>query len=194
LFFLAVSVDEVATIHEKVAEIIDHLFLPGGDRHATFFRVTGIWVFALGIPVLSACLWALFSLRSYFARPPYLFRKMLLGVVIYFGGAIGVETLSNIPDAGTLGFVIENFFEELFEMVGITVLFWAALDLLLAHGFALQLEPAEDRAGDPNFVVDRTVGQAIWTGVQELPKGGTLGSPDMSSGRLSSPRMRGKKR
>lgn len=149
LFFLALSADEIATVHEKVAYMIDGLFLPGGDRKATSFRETGIWVFVLGIPVFSACLLALRSLRKYFASPPHLYKKISLGLFIYFGGAIGIETLSNMVDANTLGYMIETSFEELFEMVGVTVLLWAALDLLSAYGFALHLDPVEGRTGKP---------------------------------------------
>jgi len=67
---------------------------------------------------------------------------MMIGAFIFFGGAIGVEALSNIPDPHTFGSVVENIFEEGMEMAGVTVLLWAARDLLMEHGFAWRLEPA----------------------------------------------------
>jgi hypothetical protein len=141
LLFLAFSMDEVASIHEHLGAKLDAFFLAGGDRQGTFFRVTGLWFLTLGIPVVLACLLALYAVKRYFLKPPQLVRKLLLGFGIFFGGALGIEMLSNLWDPGTLGFVMENFFEELSEAAGITLLFWAALDLVSAYGFTLHLDP-----------------------------------------------------
>jgi hypothetical protein len=53
--FLALSLDEVAEIHEWVGYRLDY-FLPTGDRSATPFEYTGIWGFVIGIPFLLICL------------------------------------------------------------------------------------------------------------------------------------------
>lgn len=141
--FLVFSIDEVSCVHEWLGKKSDVL-LPAGDRKDTFFRLTGIWFFVVGIPVFLGCMQVLSSFRRYFAISRNVFRKMMIGMFIFFGGAIGVEVLSNLPERDSLGWVMENIFEEGMEMVGVTVLFWAAHDLLMEHGFGWHLDRATE--------------------------------------------------
>jgi hypothetical protein len=143
LIFLVFSIDEVVCIHEWLGKKTDVL-LPTCNRKDTFFRGTGIWFFVVGVPVFLGCLQVLWSMKKYFTRSLNLFRKMMIGTIIFFGGAIGVEVLSNIPGSHTFGSVLQNIFEEGTEMVGVTVLFWAAYDLLMLHGFRLHLDGATE--------------------------------------------------
>jgi len=129
LLFLFLSMDEIVQIHEWLGFKSDAL-LPRGARRATFFRYTGIWMFVVGIPFL-ACffLWA-FSIRKYLANTPGSFRKITVGMMILLLGALGIEALSNfIPDLDSFGYVLTVLGEEIFEMVGGTVIFWGVYDL-----------------------------------------------------------------
>lgn len=146
---LLFSIDEIACIHEWLGQKTDAL-LPSGNRNDTFFRTTGIWIFVVGVPVLFWCLGLVLTMRKYLFRHRHVCRKLMIGTIIFFGGSIGVEILSNITDRNTLGSIVENIFEEGMEMAGVTVLFWAACDLLSAHGFRWHLDGAiEGAASDP---------------------------------------------
>ncbi len=144
--FLAFSIDEVALIHEWLGIKLDNFILPSGKRKDTFFTETGIWMFALGVPVFLFCLLLLFYGHQYFKKPRRAPWKFMLGLCVFFGGAIGVETLSNVTRKNKFAFVMENFFEEGLEMVGATIILWAILDMLLAHGFSWHLDPVDQRS------------------------------------------------
>ena len=139
LVFLAFSIDEIAGIHEYLGVKSDAL-LPTGNRKDILFKTTGIWFVVLGIPVLLLCLFILSFMKKFLMRPPHVFRKMMIGVSIFFGGAIGMEILSNIPSSKNFGYILQNILEEGMEMGGVTVLLWAAHDLLLANGFTWHLD------------------------------------------------------
>jgi len=160
LMFLVFSADEVACVHEWMGSKCDVL-LPTGNRRDTFFRATGIWFFVLGVPVLSSCLFVLSSTRRYFTMSTHVFRKMIVGIFIFFGGAIGVEVLSNIPDRHSFGSVLEIFLEESMEMAGVTVLFWAAHDLLLTHCFTWHLDAVTEVRPSPRLLpcFDKAIGK-----------------------------------
>src|SRR5690606_22237869 len=49
LTFLAMSLDEVAGIHEWLGVKSDAL-LPDGDRAASLFSANGVWVLVIGVP------------------------------------------------------------------------------------------------------------------------------------------------
>jgi hypothetical protein len=139
LFLLMFSIDEVACIHEWLGKKTDVL-LPSGTRQGTWFETTGIWFFVIGVPVSALCFLTLIYLKTYYGRSRKVFRLMMIGMAIFFGGAIGVEILSNVPGSGSLGQIVEVVLEEGMEMAGVTVLIWAAHDLLTVDGFLSQLD------------------------------------------------------
>lgn len=154
LLFLAFSVDEVAVIHEMLGSRFDHLLLPTGNKGDTFFVVTGIWFFVLGIPVLLGCWFALSSLKSYFRNDAHFLKKFVTGLIIFFIGSIGIEAISNLTVSNRFSFVLGNFFEEIFEMVGVTVILWAVYDLLATHGFRWNLDAVEERGASLSSIPD----------------------------------------
>lgn len=143
LVFLALSIDEIAEIHEWLGYKTDVL-LPGGHRRNTWFWYTGVYMFLVGIPFLVFLLVLIRSLSGYFGRVPGVTRKYLLGAVLLMGGASGVELVSNFVPVQSAAHVVQVFFEELLEMLGVTVWLWATHDLLLAHGFKVELRPVEE--------------------------------------------------
>ncbi|NQV37285.1 MAG: hypothetical protein HQ509_04660 [Candidatus Marinimicrobia bacterium] len=140
--FLLMSLDEIAMIHEELGEVSDFL-LEGGRRRNTPFRVTGIWMFLLGIPFFIAMLsLILVQLRKYIMDFPNITRKFVLGLSVYVFSAAGIEIFSNYYRRGS-PYLIQVCAEEFGEMLGITILLWATLDLLKAHKIKIDLNRKE---------------------------------------------------
>ena len=139
LLFLMMSVDEYIGLHEYVGTKVDWV-LPGGSRDTSAFHRTGIWMFVIGAPFVAATGCYVYALREYFAAAPGVLLKASVGFGIFMAGALGLETISNFVPACSLGGMIRVLLEEGCEMVGVTVILWAAYDLLLAHNFRLSLD------------------------------------------------------
>lgn len=131
LIFVGLSMDEVAQIHEWLGGKSDAL-LPGGTRAHTIFQSTGIWMFWLGIPFFLCMLGLIRSFKKYLGGKTPVVTKLLIGLLIFAGAAIGVEMLANFVPNASLGHHVEIFCEELGEMLGETFFLWAAYELLAA--------------------------------------------------------------
>lgn len=132
LIFWALSLDEIATIHEWLGHKSDFL-LKGGNRSNTVFSQTGIWIFMLA-PLFSVVVFYLMrSLRPGFLGQRRSLKKLILGFVIYVGSAAGMEILANFFDEGSAALAFQVAIEEFGEMAGATVLLWATLELLQIH-------------------------------------------------------------
>lgn len=150
LFFPALfaffSLDEIVQIHEWLGRKTDVL-LPAGDREGTLFHMTGIWMFALGIPTLAALIFFVRANRFYFQSSPGFITRFLIGFLVFLAGAGGIEILTNFAsDLQSLAFRLEVYAEELLEMIGASLMFGACARLLQSNGFAIQLQPV--RNGD----------------------------------------------
>ena len=141
LLFLALSVDEIARIHEWLGQKTD-ILLPGGSRANTSLPDTGIWMFVIGIPFLAAFVWLISSIRMYFQDTPSALIKIFAGMLIMLIGALGFDGLTNFVAPGSMYAVLQVFLEEFLEMLGGTIMLWGSYDLLLAHGFAISLAAA----------------------------------------------------
>jgi hypothetical protein len=148
LLFLALSLDEVAQIHEWLGGEVDVL-LPGGTRHNTLVHDTGIWTLAIGVPFLALFIVLISSIKVYFQRAPDALFKIFLGMLIMLIGAIGLETLSNFVTPGTKYRVLQVFSEEFCELVGATMVLWGSYELLRVHGFAFWLAPCNSDGETP---------------------------------------------
>lgn len=137
--FFAFSLDEVASIHERLALKTD-VFLLGGSRKNTPFFRTGIWMFVFGVPFVVLFGMLILSIRSYFRRAPGAFVKIFVGMAISLAGALGIETLSNFVDFDSLSGIIQVTAEELCEMAGSTIVLWGSYELLCVRGFAFRFD------------------------------------------------------
>lgn len=137
LAFLGLSADETVQIHESVGTKLD-IFLPGGDRENTVVSKTGIWMFVIGIPAVAAMAFLFWYARSYLRIAPEAFIKYFIGLVVFAIGAMGMETLSNFVAGEAYVAVVAA--EELLEMLGVTILLWACLDLLQARNVRLEVD------------------------------------------------------
>lgn len=133
LVFALMSLDEIARIHEWLGQKSDAL-LPGGDRSNTPFSRTGIWMFLIGLPFLLLFIGLIASIRRYFRHAGGALAKLVLGVLVLLAGAAGVETLSNFVSVGSGFDVLQDLTEELMELIGGTIVLWAAFDLLGTEG------------------------------------------------------------
>jgi hypothetical protein len=128
LLFLGLSLDEVASIHEQLGDMSDRL-LPGGDRKATPFPRTGIWMFLLGVPFI-AVLWALIAaVRPFMANDRGALAKIVVGMTVMLSGSLIVEIFINLFERGSTGDALQIFVEELLEMLGGTIVLWGSYEL-----------------------------------------------------------------
>lgn len=142
LVFLALSLDEVAQIHEWLGGMSDK-YLPGASRQNTMFSHTGIWMFVIGVPFVGLFIVLILTIRTYFSRNFSVLVKITLGMSVMLAGSIGIETLSNFIASNSVKATIGVFLEELCEMIGGTIVLWGSYELLFNHGFAIKLERVE---------------------------------------------------
>jgi hypothetical protein len=130
LAFLMLSADETAQVHEWLGQRTD-AFLPDGTREGTVFGYTGIWMFVLGVPFAIALFGALYWLKGVFAIAPGSLALFAAGAGLLLLGALGVEFTQNMAEPDSLGMILSILAEEFLEMVGVTVMLWAAYNLEL---------------------------------------------------------------
>jgi hypothetical protein len=128
--FLVMSVDEAASLHEKLSEPMDRLLGPG--RPGIFYSA---WVVA-GIVVVAAC--ALFFLKLLRRLPATTRSRFLVAGALYVGGAIGLELIGNLYANSNgrhgLAYGLIATVEESLEMSGAIVMIYALLEHI-AHTY-----------------------------------------------------------
>lgn len=128
--FLVLSVDEVASFHERVGRHLTAWMSGDVPAYQRLFHRTGYWMLALA-PPLTAVLVTLGIAYARTDRPaPATVRKGCVGFALLLGGAVGIEALQNfIADGAALALAIAV--EEGCELLGVTLMLWAAADELL---------------------------------------------------------------
>jgi hypothetical protein len=126
LVFFGLSLDEVASFHERLGSALDVL-LPGGQRVNTIFYKTGIWMFILAVPLLVGLLWMVLAMRGVWenGRATVIF---IVGLVVFLGSAGGLEILDNFTSG--VSATLQVMAEEVGEMLGVTIMLGAAYELL----------------------------------------------------------------
>lgn len=126
--FLAMAIDEIARLHERIGKFSD-ILLPEGSRANTPFQETGIWIFLVGIPFIVFFLWWIYRFRQKLTGYGAEVKMLGMGVFILLLGALGVELLSNFLSDGSIQ-LVGIALEEGLEMLGATVIFWAVLAMV----------------------------------------------------------------
>jgi len=129
---LVLSLDEVAQIHERLGSKSDVL-LPGGSRAGSLVPRTGIWMFLLGPPFLLVVVLLWRVLAPFLQGRKRVARLYLVGFVVYTASVLGIEILANFVSPGGLASAVQVVCEELGEMLGLTLLVWATVELLASY-------------------------------------------------------------
>jgi hypothetical protein len=127
--FVFLSIDEAASIHERLGYRIDALLTGTAERDEMLFRVTGYWMYVLG-PMLAIVMVAVGVAYRRIMRPGgSIMRLAAVGAAVFLIGATVVEIASNFverPFASTLQVTIE----EGMELIGVSLILAAAMHLI----------------------------------------------------------------
>ena len=137
--FLAMSIDEVASVHETLqAPLRELLDLGGWLYYAWILPASGL---VLAVVALTA--------RTVWSLPPSTRRSLLLAGALFVGGAIGLEAPGGVlADSGqrqAFSYAAVSTIEEALELAGLTVFVGALIRHLSRLRVRINLVP---RAGD----------------------------------------------
>jgi hypothetical protein len=126
--FAYLSLDEAAELHEKFGNRLTLLATGGVGRTDTPFEITGLWMVFFGPPLLLALVGGIVFLRKRLSIPYAVFAKALAGAIIFVLAAGPGDILVNYVTGDA--HIVQTAAEELGEMVGATLILWAAMTLL----------------------------------------------------------------
>ncbi len=125
--FLYLSVDELASIHEKVGSILEERFDTGGF-------LTYAWVIPYAFLVL---VFVLLYTRFLYNLPANTRLLFFAAGTLFVGGALGVEMVNGRTDdlygGEHLAYLLGSYIEEVFEMLGELTFFYALLSYIGLH-------------------------------------------------------------
>ena len=123
---LAMSLDESASLHERAGTYLD-LFL---DRRGSIFPDTGYWPLLVGLPAVAAISYVVWLCGSFLAEARDCLGRFIVSLMLLLGAAVGLELLNNIDYASGRA---SEVLEEGVELLGGSLLVWAALGLVQRH-------------------------------------------------------------
>lgn len=127
--FIFLSMDEGATLHEKIGDRFNMLVSGTGDLTAKpILERTGLWMVFLGPPLLIGLISGVAFLRKRLAIPTNIFVKAIAGIVIFVVAAAPGDIAYNYV-SGNIE-TIQIAIEEFSEMIGVTLILWAVMSLL----------------------------------------------------------------
>lgn len=149
LGFTFLSLDEFVQLHELFGAICDILLR---DRKETIFQKTGFWMVFLA-PIFLGLFWVWWRSMKYYLVGFAGKGKLLMGMLVFVGGATVVEIFSNFAQGNLM--VVGVLVEELGEMAGITLFLWGVYELCISHKISIDFTYS---AGDKKYLFqDRTV-------------------------------------
>jgi hypothetical protein len=137
--FVLFSMDEVACLHENLGGKL--VFYLKAKNHGSAFTLYAFWVLLLS-PVL-AWLWCVATAtREHWRCRPAVGWKFVVGFAVFLGSAVGFELFwISVFGGNPSDSPVEVYIEEVGEMLGVTILAWAALDLLASARVTLTFDP-----------------------------------------------------
>lgn len=129
--FFFLSLDESARIHEKIGHYIDMI---GGSSERVLFEHTGAWM-VLCVPLLLLAIFTIAKLTWPHWRDQKAFLRLFcIGMFVLLLGAGGVEIVNNFVSPVGTAVKLQILVEETLEMIGATIILWAAYVLLRDNG------------------------------------------------------------
>ena len=121
--FLLLSLEETISIHER---LVNELLVPllGGSGRG------GYWTLLLGLPLAAAMVGAGVAYGRLVRPSPSTVAKAAAGAAVFLAGAVAADILADFLAEGTKARALAATGEEGGELVGSTLLIWAALDLV----------------------------------------------------------------
>lgn len=130
--FLLLSLDEATGLHERFGYWLDRT-----SRKATLLHETGFWMVVCA-PLFLVALAALgVAARRCLAGRGRIVRRFAVGAGVFVFAAAGVEAMGNFVAAIPALARAEVMLEEVGEMIGATIMLWAAIELARSHGVRL---------------------------------------------------------
>ncbi|WP_222265042.1 hypothetical protein [Modestobacter marinus] len=120
--------DDFAALHERLAGLGEQL------ESGLAIQLGYTWVLP-GVVLAAFCCWCFWNLMTRLTGPPR--TDLLLGLALFFGGALGMESLNGVLDApGTNGWPLQlgTHLEEILENFGAILLLRAAVRALVVTG------------------------------------------------------------
>lgn len=160
VLFAYLSLDEGAELHERFGNRLTLLATGGVGREATPFQITGLWMVFFAPPLLLALIGGIAFLRKRLSISFDIFVKALAGMLIFVLAAGPGDILVNYVTGDA--HIIQTAAEEFGEMVGVTLVLWAAMTLLaqqdpvVASGTAVTA-PARGAAGAREWAPTQSV-------------------------------------
>jgi hypothetical protein len=127
--FLVLSMDELIGIHERLAPEVEDLV---GERGGSALDVTGPWMLVAAPLFLGGLALAAYLGRDLLRDRRRISLLYLLGAVTFVLSFAGLELLRNFAGEDYVPVI-----EETGEMLAVTVLIWATLELMRSHRVSL---------------------------------------------------------
>jgi hypothetical protein len=136
IFFAVLSLDEAATLHERLGSWLTTEFEIGADLRS------GPWIFLFAPLAAVFAVVAALQIRPYLKGHRRAIRLAVGGAAIYGLAAVGLEVAAN--------FVVEDSFvhrslafsEEIGELAGVNLMLWSAILVIRREGIRLDLGDA----------------------------------------------------
>ena len=123
--FLILSLDEQIGIHERLGPAIEDVV---GERGGSALDVTGPWMLVAAPLFLGGLALAAYLGRDLLRDRRRIALLYLVGAVSFAVSFAGLELLRNFVGAGSVPVI-----EETGELLAVTVLIWATLELMRSH-------------------------------------------------------------
>lgn len=138
--FLALSLDEIAQVHEKLSIGVS------GKVGSGQGALKSLWLPALGIPLLIVLGVAARRAKSAFDEAPGSLQAFVVGLAVFALGAFGIEPITSLVFHTSGPAYV--WVEETMEMLGVTFLLWSAFSLAAREGM-LAFATADHRDAIP---------------------------------------------
>ena len=140
-FFLLLSLDEAAMLHEQVGNAIAGGYGLGSDL------ITGPWMFVMA-PLYGLLAWITFrAAKPYLKGRPRIVALGLAGGAMFAISAVGLEYAANVAGAEAVQVrQVLSLFEEVGEMAAATTLLWSVTLLLAAEHIGISFNERRDAA------------------------------------------------